>query len=163
MQKQTKSQSLWRFLWYVLSVQLVNIAVKSRLWAPIRIKLMGMYNIGCIEKLKPKLLRFFFIKSLFSSGFVYFLVSQNVSKNTSIMFEIHNAYRLNIYSPKVLVIPRKRWLPPNMTEQLFTGTLRINQPTRLKRKIKTFEIASMYIWLFQKYNVRKVQSSLPNV
>ena len=33
------------------------------------------------------------------------------------------------YSPKVLVIPRKRWLRPNMTEKSFTGTLRINQPT----------------------------------
>ena len=30
---------------------------------------------------------------------------------------------------KVLVIPRKRWLRPNMTEKVFTGTLRINQPT----------------------------------
>ena len=30
---------------------------------------------------------------------------------------------------KVLVILRKRWLRPNMTEKLFTGTLRINQPT----------------------------------
>ena len=30
---------------------------------------------------------------------------------------------------KVLVIPRKRWLRPNVTEKLFTGTLRINQPT----------------------------------
>ena len=29
---------------------------------------------------------------------------------------------------KVLVIPRKQWLHPNMTEKLFTGTLRINQP-----------------------------------
>ena len=27
--------------------------------------------------------------------------------------------------PKVLVIPRKRWLRPNMTEQLFTRTLSI--------------------------------------
>ena len=32
--------------------------------------------------------------------------------------------------PKVLVIPRKRY--PNMTEKLFTGTLRINQPTNLR-------------------------------
>ena len=30
---------------------------------------------------------------------------------------------------KILVIPRKWWLRPNMTEKLFTGTLRINQPT----------------------------------
>ena len=37
--------------------------------------------------------------------------------------------KLQISSPKVLVIPRKRWLRPNMTEKLFTGTLRINQPT----------------------------------
>ena len=28
-----------------------------------------------------------------------------------------------LYSPKVLVIPRKQWLHPNMTEKLFTGTL----------------------------------------
>ena len=36
------------------------------------------------------------------------------------------------YLPNVLVIPRKRWLHPNITEKLFTGTLRIkstNQPT----------------------------------
>ena len=30
---------------------------------------------------------------------------------------------------KVLVIPRKQWLHPNMTEKVFTGTLRINQLT----------------------------------
>ena len=30
---------------------------------------------------------------------------------------------------KILVIPRKRWLRSNMTEKLFTGTLRVNQPT----------------------------------
>ena len=28
---------------------------------------------------------------------------------------------------QVLVIPRKRWLRPNMTEKLFTGTLSIKQ------------------------------------
>ena len=34
------------------------------------------------------------------------------------------------YTPqKVLVIPRKRWLCPNMNGKLFTGTLRINQST----------------------------------
>ena len=35
----------------------------------------------------------------------------------------------HIYSPKVLVIPMKRWLRPKMNEKVFTGTLRINQPT----------------------------------
>ena len=28
----------------------------------------------------------------------------------------------DIYSPKVLVVPRNRWLRLNMTEKLFTGT-----------------------------------------
>ena len=37
---------------------------------------------------------------------------------------------------KVLVIPRKRWLRPNMTEKMFTGTLRINQPTNQSRHTK---------------------------
>ena len=38
----------------------------------------------------------------------------------------------HIYSPKVLVIPRKWWLRPSMTENLFTGMLRISQPTSSK-------------------------------
>ena len=33
----------------------------------------------------------------------------------------------DVYSPKVLVIPRNRWLRLNMTEKLFTGTLNHNQ------------------------------------
>ena len=33
----------------------------------------------------------------------------------------------DIYSPKVLVIPRNRWLRLNMTEKWFTGTLNHNQ------------------------------------
>ena len=31
-----------------------------------------------------------------------------------------------LYSPKVLVIPRKQWLHPDMTETLLTGTLSLN-------------------------------------
>ena len=30
------------------------------------------------------------------------------------------------FLPKVLVIPRKRWLRPDMTEKLLTGTLNLN-------------------------------------
>ena len=37
--------------------------------------------------------------------------------------------KAHLLPQKVLVIPRKLWLRPNMTEKLFTGTLRINQPT----------------------------------
>ena len=31
-----------------------------------------------------------------------------------------------LYSPKVLLLPRKRWLRPDLTEKLLTGTLRLN-------------------------------------
>ena len=37
-----------------------------------------------------------------------------------------------VYSPKVLVIPRKRWIRPNMTEKLLTGTLSHNTHTHKK-------------------------------
>ena len=38
-----------------------------------------------------------------------------------------NSIDFDIYSPKVLVIPRNRWLRLNMTEKLFTGTLNQNK------------------------------------
>ena len=50
----------------------------------------------------------------------------------------------HIYSPKVLVIRRKRWLRPNMTEKLFTGTLRINQPTNLLPSFVTIQHCSCW-------------------
>ena len=50
----------------------------------------------------------------------------------------------HIYSQKVLVIPRKRWLRPNMTEKLFTGTLEINQPTNhLSEKVLRLQIVML--------------------
>ena len=47
----------------------------------------------------------------------------------------------HIYLSKVLVIPRKPWLRPNMTEKLFTGTLRIKSTNQLT---KWFQITSLY-------------------
>ena len=38
--------------------------------------------------------------------------------------------------PKVLVIPRNRWLRLNMTEKLFTGTLNHNQ-NKTKQTVQT--------------------------
>ena len=38
----------------------------------------------------------------------------------------------DINSPKVLVIPRNRWLRLNMTEKLFTRTLNHNQKKKIK-------------------------------
>ena len=40
------------------------------------------------------------------------------------------------YSPKVLVIPRNRWLRLNMTGKLFTGTLNKNQNKKQKNLIQ---------------------------
>ena len=51
--------------------------------------------------------------------------------------------------PKVLVIPRKRWLRPNMTEKLFTGTLRINQSTNQQHMDQVF---------FRHNNIQSAQS-----
>ena len=44
---------------------------------------------------------------------------------------------MTFYSPKVLVIPRKWWLSPNMTEKLLTGTLSLNT-----NKQKQFSVAN---------------------
>ena len=41
----------------------------------------------------------------------------------------------DIYTPKVLVIHRKRWLRPDMTEKVFTGTLCIKQ-TKCTEKLE---------------------------
>ena len=41
----------------------------------------------------------------------------------------------DIYSPKVLVIPRKRLLRLNMTEKLFTGTVNKNQNKKQNKNI----------------------------
>ena len=46
---------------------------------------------------------------------------------------------------KVLVIPRKQWLRPNMTEKLFSGTLRINQPTNIRSDCS---FRSRLIWVY---------------
>ena len=40
-----------------------------------------------------------------------------------------------IYIPKVLVIVRKRWLRPDMTETLFSGTLSKNETKTSSQKI----------------------------
>ena len=48
----------------------------------------------------------------------------------------------HIYLPKVLVIPRKRWLRPNMTEKLFTGTLRIKSSSQITPKCKNNQLGS---------------------
>ena len=37
-------------------------------------------------------------------------------------------------SPKVLVIPRKRWLRPDMTEKLLAGTLNLNKTKTIYNK-----------------------------
>ena len=53
-----------------------------------------------------------------------------------------------IFTPqKVLVIPNKWWLRPNMTENLFTVTLRINQPTNLSITVWHHRICLYIQWV----------------
>ena len=60
----------------------------------------------------------------------------------------------DIFTPqKVLVIPRKRWLRPNMTEKLFTRTLSI-KPKPVSMKMETLlEFICNFIqnWLHKKF------------
>ena len=55
-------------------------------------------------------------------------------------------YKSSSSSPKVLVIPRNRWLRLNMTEKLFTGTLNHNQ--KKKKKKKTSSVLTFQGFLF---------------
>ena len=63
------------------------------------------------------------------------VVNASDSESRGFGFEPHSGQTVlcpwarHIYSPKILLIPRKWWLHPNMTEKLFTRTLRINQPS----------------------------------
>ena len=50
----------------------------------------------------------------------------------------------HIYSPKVLLIPRKRWLRPYMTEKVLTGTLSINKNKQTNKRHDKFRITSLF-------------------
>ena len=58
---------------------------------------------------------------------------------------------------KALVIPRKQWLRPYMTEKLFTGTLRINQSTNL---LTTKKQNNAFFLQIQEFRVVKISSQL---
>ena len=67
------------------------------------------------------------------SAVAWWLINASDSGSRGRGFEPHSGQTVlcpearHIYSQKVLVIPRKRWLSPNMTEKLFSWTLSINQ------------------------------------
>ena len=52
------------------------------------------------------------------------------SKPTSVVVSLSKT----LYSRKVLVIPRKQWLHPDMTEKLLTWTLSLNTNNQNKLK-----------------------------
>ena len=69
-----------------------------------------------------------------------------------------------LYSPKVLVIPRKRWLCPDVTKKLLTGTLNLNTKKQtnktlleappeppLKRTNAFFGVDISHLCNYQKY------------
>ena len=47
--------------------------------------------------------------------------------------------RKTLYNPKELVIPRKLWLRPDMTEKLLTGTLSLNTNKQTDRTAMSSE------------------------
>ena len=66
-------------------------------------------------------------------------------------FEPHSGRRVVSLSktylpPKVLVIPRKQWLRPNMTEKLFTRTLSI-KPNQTKTNASCLNSRSKLLFL----------------
>ena len=60
------------------------------------------------------------------------------------------------YSPKVRVIPRKQWLLPNMTEKLFTRTLKINQPDPTVPLIKVFYFLQFILSFYERFLGEKI-------
>ena len=50
---------------------------------------------------------------------------------------------------KILVIPKKRWLRPDMTEKLFTGTLSLNKTKTIATDNPTLKNGDVYL---QNYN-----------
>ena len=66
-----------------------------------------------------------------------------------------SAMMLDIYSPKVLVIPRNRWLRLNMTEKLFTGTLNHNQNKTKQNKTILYRIKLLRDLLTHKITTEK--------
>ena len=73
----------------------------------------------------------------------------------------------NIYSPKVLVIPRNRWPRLNMTEKLFTRDVKQQSKKKKKKKkkkesIKTTDFSLMFafVYLFWHFAVYKHENKL---
>ena len=65
-------------------------------------------------------------------------------------FEPHSGRRVvSLSKTYLLVIPRKRWLRPNMTEKLFTGTLsiKLNQLRRSAANDKIFKLFFLHPFL----------------
>ena len=59
-----------------------------------------------------------------------------------------------LYSPKVLIIPRKRWLRSDMTENVLTGTL------NLKKKFNELHLGKLAILTFFSVPVFSIVSRL---
>ena len=57
----------------------------------------------------------------------------------------------DIYSPKVLVIPRNKWLRLNMTEKSFTGTLNHNQNKTKQAGLYSHRWLETRNFVFRKY------------
>ena len=65
----------------------------------------------------------------------------------------------HIYSPKVLEIPKKRWLRLNVTEKLFTGTIKHKnnkQTNRFRSQLQLFyDFSTIYVKLYYHFCNKK--------
>ena len=60
------------------------------------------------------------------------------------------------YAPKILEIPKKWWLRPNVTEKLLTGTLSIKNKFRSQLQL-FYYLSTIYVKLcFHFYNKRSI-------
>ena len=73
--------------------------------------------------------------------------NETIKKKQVTQFKRHVTF-ISFYSPKVLVIPRNRWLRLNMTEKLFTGTLNHNQ-NKTKQKLLFHDMQCLEVYVHQ--------------
>ena len=82
-------------------------------------------NIWCFLRLQKRRFKVQFFMFSVNIG-TYFALTTDCGYSLEAP-EYSSIQSIFVYLPKVLVIPRKRWLRPDTTEKLFTGTLSLNK------------------------------------
>ena len=104
----------------------------SKVTENLRLYHAGFYAVGIVKAGLKELRHLFFAGSAVAWWLMPRTPDPEVGGSSPTRVKPCCVLEQGTFTPqKVLVIPRKRCLRPNMTEKLFTGTLRINQPTNL--------------------------------